>query len=384
MKYNPRKVDTRTKISRGIINFHMDKLERRKNREAYNQMAEQKRNDPDNIRYHSAQEISQDFSVVKAEVCDFLKSKISEIKTDIFEIVKSELNIQSLEKNCFYDKNLSFAKMEELIQIFLPVLKRLKEMSESHYLLNQQYGSAYTTYERLFNELIETDARFALFAPSRCLNRSIVMKKVETLPDCAKLSILNKKEELEKGEQDYVSEHEICEFDPQDIRVQKANAVNLKLQETQNVACKRIAIAIVEMGDDLFNFIRSELKLNPINPPVLKHGDIKKILESCSNTKSNLERLSNNPLVSEVAGWKDNNPYNTMFYNLINSDPKFVFYAPVEVLRRTDLNFDKLSDKEKDLLFAICKSKNLFDDDEFYKQYHKVFDDQFNKDAITF
>lgn len=345
----------------------------------YREMKKRENDNPDNIIRNSSQKISQKFSNLKdKEVVPQIKKDMAQLKDVIVAYIKNELDFQPLKKCTYYDKSVSYAEIEEIIQILLPVLKRYKTISANRDVAVKQNNS-FSLYEKIFNDLIDIDARFATFAPINSLNRAGVMDKVQMLPDFVKDDINARKEMLDNGlGQDYVDENEIIEFDPQDKRVQDVNKILEKMNLISEQACKKIGIAIIDMSDEVYNLIQSELELKPNDSPKLKNSDVKRMLDLCSITLRNVERLSNNPHVSKVMGWGEANPCNTMFYNLVRMEPKFALHAPVEVLARLDLDFSKLSEEEKDSLYLVLQQEGMFENEEYFKQYQKTFANQIN------
>ena len=370
-------LDYRAKLAKKYASADLEKIEADLHRQEYREMKKREGEDPDNIIRNSSQKISQKFAKIKdKEVVPQIKKDMAQLKDVIVAYIKNELDFQPLKKFTYYDKSVSYAEIEEIIQILLPVLKKYKTISANRDVITRQTNS-YSLYERIFNDLIDIDARFATFAPIGSMNKPGVMEKVETLPDFVKDEIIARKEMLDNGlGQDYVDENEILEFDPQEKRVQDSNKILEKINLITEQACKKIGISIIEMSDEIYNLMQSELELNPNESPKRTNSEVKRILDLCSVTLRNVERLSNNLHVSKVMGWEKTTPFNTMFYNLVRIEPRFAFHAPTEVLSRLDLNFESLLEEEKDSLYLILKNEGLFEDDDYFKQYKRMFENQ--------
>lgn len=379
LEFERKQLDYRAKLAKKYASADLEKIEADLHHKEYKEMKKREREQPDEIIRNSSQIISQKFSQIKdKEVVPQIKKDMAQLKDVIVEFIKKELDFQPLKKCTYYDKTVSYAEIEELVQILLPVFKKYKTISANRDVSTRQCNS-YSLYEKMFNDLIDIDVRFATFAPVNSINKKGVMEKVATLPDFVKDEIVARKAMLDNGlGQDYVDENEIIEFDPQEKKVQVSNKILEKMNSISEQACKKIGVAIIDMSDEIYNLIQSELKLNPNESPKLKNSEIKRVLDLCSITLKNVERISNNQHVSKAMGWRKSNPFNTMFYNLVRMEPKFAFHAPVDVLSRLDLNFETLSEEEKDSLYLVLQKEAVFENEDYFKQYQKTFANQIN------
>ena len=124
-------LDYRAKLAKKYASADLEKIEADLHRQEYREMKKREGEDPDNIIRNSSQKISQKFAKIKdKEVVPQIKKDMAQLKDVIVAYIKNELDFQPLKKFTYYDKSVSYAEIEEIIQILLPVLKNIKQFQQ--------------------------------------------------------------------------------------------------------------------------------------------------------------------------------------------------------------------------------------------------------------
>ena len=122
--------------------------------------------------------------------------------------------------------------------------------------LNELIAELLHIDEGTSNKLIDLDAKFLLFAPVKCLERTNFNSKLNMVPESLRKEILERK--LDETE-DYVSKYIVCELESAEKTQTVANMVN-----EMNDSCeksKQILIdATTNLGNSLYEFIVSSIK----------------------------------------------------------------------------------------------------------------------------
>ncbi len=326
-----------------------------------------------------ARGVAQNFSINFDSVIYDLKQASKKLANDIVEFIKTELAIEkkAMKVNGFCQPQIEFDKLKEVFDLAIPALKKLKDFS-SHDLIRVQNGIAFTDYENLFVSLIELDARFAVFAPANQFERTNNASRIQLLTNQYHKMIESEKIAQEKEiEQDYVERHCDLKSHKQDVREDKINELIDKTNEAQLMGKLNIIKSAENLCFNTYKFIVEELDLKDENDKTLKYKDIKTVLEMCKPAIATLQ-MSNNKELNEIAGWENCDPHTELFNNLIKCNIRFAFFAPKKSLARLDIDFNKLSDKEKDVMFDLLSKYDLWQDEEFYNKYNPIFTDVVN------
>ena len=325
-----------------------------------------------------ARAVAQVFSNSRSEIVKDLKLTSIELANSIYNFIKTELGVEKKgsKLNGFIQKNIEFEKLVEIVNLCLPALEKLKVFS-SHDLIRDQKDFAFTSYEKLFTDLIELDARFSVFAPLNQINRSINAQRITELQEKYQIMLKSEKEIQTTGDgNDYVGRNKGIKVD--DDRKQKINDFVDNVNSVQFRARFDIIKATEHLCLETYKFIVNELGLKNIDEKTLKFRDIKTVLDMCKPAISTLNLYSQDCELNEIAGWEEFDPHTELFNNLIKLNIRFVFFAPKKSLNRLDIDFNKLNDKEKEVMFDILNKFNLWNDKEFYEKHYLIFLDIIN------
>ena len=326
-----------------------------------------------------AREIAQNFSRKHSELVKDLKLASKELANNIYEFIKTELNVhnKAIKLNGYIQPKIQLKKIKEIIDLCVPALEKLKVLS-SHELIHYHKGMAYTEYENLFNNLIELDARFAIFAPLNQINRSNNEPRIELLEDKYKKMLEHEKTvQTIDCNKDYVYRNNGVEVN--DNRSEKITTFVDNINSVQFAAKFTIIKATECLCSETYKFIVDELDLYMIDEKELKFTEIKTVLEMCQSAISTLKTYSHNQKLNEIAAWDEFDPHTELFNHLIKLNIKFAFFAPKKSLSRLDIDFNKLSEKEKVIMFDLLNKFNLWEDHEFYEKNHLIFIDIINE-----
>lgn len=324
------------------------------------------------ITHQNARNVAQEFTKRKSEVVGKLHTITEQTYKDVLKAIATDLCITTKSKkaNQYMQTDISFEQIEDVFNVYLPVLKKLKAIcyNEEIESVNQNF---HFCYKKFFDALIELDIRFALFAPKSSLNKAGVDLKIEILPIEYKNQINQLKETLEVDEDlDYVSTKEVeqiktTENSKRQDMIDSVNEVEFKSKF-------EMVKATETLSSNLFKFIIKELDLQDFDE-VIKAKDVGNVLNVCAIGLSALKNSSESEELNEIAGWENFDPYTELFNRLIDINIKFAFFAPKSSLNRFDIDFKKMHEKEREVMLTILKKHGLWDDPEYVEVYQPLF-----------
>lgn len=324
---------------------------------------------PEYIKETNERQIRQKMNNYQQEVAKNLLDSRSEMIKELLELIKSKLDITyKPSKKQSYCSNVTFEQIKEVIDLCLPALEKLNKLSDNEVINSCSNNLHYTEYEKFFNELIEFDIRFAYFAPFKSFDRTAVKNKMEDLSEDIKLNLNERKMKFNKDNQaDYLSENK-TNLNQIDFEVQ---TIIDKEEEVEFKSKYEIVCATEVMANDIYNFIKGELKRNENG--VFEVKDIIEIVKFCRTALYVLRNKSFDADLNEVSGWDRANPYIELFNNLMELDIRFAMFAPKASLNRLDIYYDQMSEQERKIMLKIFKEKGLWDDVEFKAVYYSTF-----------
>ena len=338
---------------------------------------EEKRKNPseETIRNNRLREIIKTEAFAEQSVMDSLVEAEKNLANQIYEFITSKFDFKkSRYGSKFYHSDISDEEIERVIIECLPALKELKSNVENGQYHKENALHVYNEYERLFNKLIDKDIRFASFAPVECVKRSTTQEKLNQLNG----DIVDKINENQKVLNSNYDLTGVLNIDD----TQEENAEILKLVHDQKELEFKSRIDMIKITEkfsqDLYNFIINDLNMQDFDEKTVKYKQIEETLNYCSNALNKLNKLSNNEYLTSISGWEEFDPYTEIFNNLINLNIKFVFFAPKKALNRLDIDYKRLSEKERNVMLKVLIDKGLWDNDEFYENYHQVFENGHN------
>ncbi len=382
---NLNKIRHNANVARKVINFQIseDESEARKKEKASakaKQMA-----DPAYIKQTKLNRIYQSKDKAETEAKARIARGCNELKSDLFNFLTKDI-----------DEATTIVEIEQKVNCVLSLLKDLKVVSQNSAVREQTYSynlakshdsrtasKSNTVFDRLFNELVDFDARFLLFAPKATFNRATTQPKINTLQESLKHDVKVRLEKLEADENaDYVTEYIVCEFDESE-KPKEVEEINLKFKQAKTSAVDVMEQAIDKMSADIATFIKEEYsEIQNVRQVTTK--DIVELLNSTQRERKCLfDLIKDNEFVKARMSKRKMNAYDEMYNNIVNLDVKFALGAPRKVLGRLDLDFKVFNEKEKDVMFErICKM-GLWDIPQYVENYHYVFACQIAKTNIT-
>lgn len=315
--------------------------------------------------------ILQEVAVVESSARDMIVNECSEICDKIYNNIKSDLGYKVRQKS---DISLDELKME--LDKYISVLKRVKVVSDDKSIKHHSKQKKYNLYEKLFKNLVELDARFLVFAPK------IVIETFELkiLPQSKEFYLLleERKEKLMQNQNyDYVEESKIESSN-------ESEEMLFKLLKKESLASLKMVFATEKLGEDLFEFIKVQLKLGEREKNSVSISELEDVKAQCYAQLFKLKTLSNQPFVYKNADWGNLDPHTKLFNKLIEDDINFVQIAPEKSLNRLGINYNLLTDLEKSLMFTKLVDKGLMNNPQFFEAYKDMFVKQIALSGIEF
>ena len=321
----------------------------------------------------TAREIAQGFDVIKKNIIYDLRETIKQTTQSVLQLIKQDLGVceKARKKNGYIQENITDEQINEIINKYLPILKELRRLSNNDE-INSTNVKFLTSYEFLFVELILLDSRFAIYAPLASLNRSGVSEKLDFVAQHQE-KINNLKADLKENENlDYISKTEIVEPKTKDKRDIKIQSMVDLLGESELKSKLELVKATEDLSSNVYKFIIKELNLQTIDEKNVKFVDIKNAFAICSSAINALKLSSARDDLHGVSGWEELDPYTELFNKLMKINIKFAFFAPKKSLNRLNIDFNRLSDKEKNVMKKVLIDNGLLDNDEYFENYKVV------------
>ena len=288
------------------------------------------------------------------------------------QYITSKFNLKSrLKTEIYYRPEISFEEIKEVIDSCIPALLKLKALGAHEGEFRRLGNSIFTEYETLFNNLIKRDIRFATFAPLTCIERNIVQERITLSNKDDIKEVIDNQERLKQNpNSDYVSRLSNEQLAQNEFVAELLD----NQEELEHECCQKIVNSTEDMCQSLFQFIVKDLCIKDIDDKTLKNTKIKETLDYCSSAIRALYEYSNNPNVQSAADWEGFDPHTELFTRLMDIDIKFAFFAPKKALNRFDIDFNRFSNREKDIMLKVLINHGLWDNDEFYENYKGPFD----------
>lgn len=345
--------------SQRIIKLQIEQDEREREREKIRQEKIAYSTSTKGIRETKARTLLQNVSLYEDDVIKSMLSATEEFGNSLCVLIMSSIDIETA----------TTADIEKVINECLPALKKLKKLSDVKEIKSKDSVHRYTIYERLFNKLIDTDIRFAMFAPKASIERTSSAKRIETNPIVSQEVTQNKILMQADPSFDYVSSHVVCEFESDNENVKKSTRLIERVRQHERLAGSKMAFITQDLSDNIYTFMENELYTNETMPSI---RDIEQVISISLYPLKRLKDLIKNPYIDRSKTW-ELNPYDNLFRRLINLDVRFSLFAPASSLARLDYDFKQLSEPEKDVLFKHIQKSGLWENEEYVKTYHHVF-----------
>ena len=335
---------------------------------------------PEYIRWETTRKMLQDCSKSEAEAYIIMAQATEKLSDAIYEFITTEIDFsRKLNIGEYFHKEVSFADIETIINQCLVALNKLRALSENEKVQAHATGKKFNEFERLMTKLVDLDARFALFAPKKVLNKAKFMDKVKDLPAEYRDDIFALKDRLDIDEKDdNLLKYIVAEFDPREERTVAVTKMMDEEKEAEEKALKVMEKTGESLIDDIYMFFKTELNLQEGVLNDVEHVAIQKIFEICLDPIKRLKKVTVE-LDSFNSRAGKNSMYDKLFERLIKLDIKFALYATKNALSRYDLDFKQLNEQEKDIVFAKIQKYGLWKDPEYVVVYHSVFAGQIAK-----
>ena len=363
----------RAKFAREYMGKRMCEFENEKRRKEYIAQQKEMKESPEYIRNATVRKMLQDVAVVENKAFNIMLKQIDEMVDEIYNLIKETLGYEVKDS-----KEISFNEIEHVFNQCMVAIKKLRALSEDEKVLSKAGNKKLTAFEKLINNLIELDSRFAVFGTKKNLDQKILQMKLSLLPTALKKDIEMRREKLSIDDKaDYVNEHIVCEFEPDDTML-KVNEIMKKVEDAETEAISEMAKATVKLKTNLFDFITTELNLS--EGKSTNCGEIEKVFGICLNQLQFLRKLCKNPYIAKNMNWEFVDEYDDLFRKLIDVDVHFALFASKNALTMVGINYNLLNEEEKELMFAKLVRYGLVKDKDLIVEYKKYFANQFKKE----
>ncbi len=309
--------------------------------------------------------IRQELDFKKNHIVDILYESALELRTEIVEFIASKLSIKASAKEMDpYKKKISFEEIKGVVDLCLPAIQKLKDISNTDEVDIKPYRNTYTEYEALFNDLLDLDIRFIYFAPVNCFERATVGRRLKYCNnDILKQLETRAKKFKNDRETDYLAENKTTEVASTEVQIMIDKFNEVEFKSKYDMVCVTESLA-----SDIHRFILKHLK--DADCKTLSYKQMNEVFEVVRPSLNSLKELCQHKDLQEVAGWAECDPYTELFNRLIDINIKFAFHAPTSSLNRLDIDFSELGSKEKALMVQLLERKGLWDNREYYDNYY--------------
>ena len=365
---NLKKVRHNAQVAKQVIDFQIsaEESERTKKEKA---LAKAKQlADPVYIKQTKLNRIYQSKDKAKTEAGILVAENCKKLKQEIYNFLTDGV-----------DRKASFDVLEAKINACLGLLKDFRKVVENEFINQKAQSTEYNIYEQLFNNLIDYNANFLLFAPKQCFKRNVVSAKINTLSEICQNAVKERMETFNLDEKaDYVNEYLVCEVEPNE-ETKKVEEIFNSLNQTKEQAIDNMERATDKMGADILNFVKEEYDEIKNSRETTTKGVLDLIVATQRERKCLFDLIKDNEFVKARMSSRKMSAYDEMYNEMVNLDVKFALAAPRKVLSRLDLDFKVFTEREKDVMFErICKM-GLWNIPQYVENYHHIFACQLSK-----
>lgn len=339
----------------------------------------ERRNSEEYLTSQTARDIAQFMTGNKSNLINQMRELAKEIAQKIIKQISTELQISDKAKkvNNYTQPHLTIEQIEKVMNDYMPALKKLRTLCENENII-PTIKTYPTIYDNMFIALFELDSRFAFFAPKFALNHSKVKSKVECMTEENQEKLESYFENINGGDFDYVDDYTI---ENDEICREDVLKIVDHLAEEEFKARFEMVEVVEKTAGELYKFIIKQLNLKNIDETTLKYQDINRVLTLCGVGIKSLQTYSDDVELNKISGWEKFDPHTELFNRLMDLNLKFAFFSPKKSLNRLDIDFKRLSEKERNIMLKVLIDYGLWDNDEFYENYHSLFDNNFSNNV---
>lgn len=291
-------VRRRARISKIFINLQADKDESKKRRIEYITERDAKKASNDGLREDKAREVLRKVTSVQDDCVDHIIYQTTTMKDNLVEYIKQELG---------YDKGakVEFYQLEEIVNEMSSCMKQIKRIANDKTILNKKNSNLRTIYESLFFDLINLDARFAVFAPAGAMTTSTIKQKIQRLPECFRADIEKTQKRLKKNPKaDYLALYQVPEFEENNPHVAKAKELMQPVRKEIVKSITQMMKATKQLSEDIYNHFVEQLEVYKDKNGRVPDEKIKAIAALMKPAKNKLNELSRNVHICKKATWE--------------------------------------------------------------------------------
>lgn len=289
----------RDSVTKMFRESQANELEGLKHRSEYLSKREQFMTSNDGERMVSALQILKDVSQVQTSCVDKINEEVKILKENLYNYIRTELGYDTRST-----KEIEFYELEQIINEALKVLKMMKKICNDKNIRSGIPANNHTNYEKLFDDLIMLDARFAVFAPIRSINRSTSQHEIKKLPAGILFDIEKTKKRLRKNEKaDYVALYQVVEQENNE-RVEKFDEMAKPVKKAVVNASTKMANVAEKLSDDIYKYFESQIEIYKDKNGKISDEKMSDIVMLIRANKNKLEELTNNKFVIRRAKWE--------------------------------------------------------------------------------
>ena len=245
-------------------------------------------------------QILQNANAVQEECVDNIEKSAEELKNNLYEFFVEELGYKT--KN---PKTIEYHELEQIINECLPTLKLLKKLCDDKVIKSRDGVRNYSIYENLFCSLVSLDARFAIFASVRVINKKDLQPAIKALPASLMFDVERTKKILRKNEKaDYVARYKVCEFEPDNERVKKSEELSSPLKKEIRKTISKMIKAAEKMKTEIYDYFVSQIEIAGSKNGKVTDEQMDSIILNARGAKNKLQEIVNNRHVIKNASWE--------------------------------------------------------------------------------
>ncbi len=254
----------------------------------------------DGVRAVDALQILKNTNVVQNDCAESIEVATKKLKIDLYNLIYEELGYGSRSI-----KEIEFYEIEQIINECLPALKMMKRLCNDKILKGRIRSFDHSIYENFFNDLIKLDARFAIFAPARSINKSDAQPAIRKLPASLLFEVEKVKKRLKKNEKaDYVALYQVCEFEPENERVQKVQDCMKPVKKEVGSSITKMIKAAEIMGEDIYKYFVTQIEASKDSKGKVSDEKMTDIIMMIRAAKNKMVEITSNRFVIKKAKWE--------------------------------------------------------------------------------